>query len=648
MTADRSGADEGGRNRGAWMGDRKDWKVEAGVVTGLLLLTLALRLSILPDRWINPDEGAHLMDALLVLMGYVPAVDFGARQPLYVYTMAGMFQLTGVSLEAGRLFPLLCSLLVGVPLYLLVRELFGRSSALLALALWWMLPFEIRASSVVKTEPFAMLLAVSSVWAAVRGVRGPAGWMLAAGALAAAGFYVRESAIVLPLVILVFLAVHHGRRVRPAIGGFAMFLGGYAAVCLVASLFYLRWMGASAFVDFTPVRFVASALQEAVPIFPAAPVEEAAAMRLQYGEDPAAYTESLRQGVFLYLFLIVGAGFAGLRWLWSLRHGGGEHRAAFALALSWTVLLGLAYAWHFTQRGFWVDYSREFAPPLILAFVGWIPIAAPELRKRRAAIKLIVGTVVLGGAWIIFQRQFHGFYGLGHHVSLGVVLFLLFYHVRSLPVERRGTYAAGMVAVTGLIVGGRFTPFGAIFTGPVGALVTLTLAAGFAGWVLVRSGRNAVGTLSRSLPLGLVVGALVVTLSHGARNFNIKFQGVWSPEALAEVADYIRETTHPDDRVMSGGVVWELEAHRLPWGLYSHPMSIQRILPPDESAALTAAFKAAPPEVIVMDGITERTFGPNIVALEETLASEYRLIMEPIPVTFPVRVYRRMSPPPLP
>ena len=50
----------------------------------ILLAGLAVRLLLLQLRWINPDEGAHLLDARLWLAGQVPVADFGARQPFYI------------------------------------------------------------------------------------------------------------------------------------------------------------------------------------------------------------------------------------------------------------------------------------------------------------------------------------------------------------------------------------------------------------------------------------------------------------------------------------------------------------------------------------------------------------------------------------
>lgn len=627
-------------------------RAEAWLIAALLVVTLTLRLSNLGGHWIDPDEGAHLMDALLVHRGYVPEVDFVARQPLYVYVLAGFFWLTGVSLEAGRFFPVICSLLVGLPLYALSRDLFGRGSALLALATWWMLPLEIRASSVVKTEPFAILLAVSCVFAAVRAVRSSSwAWMLGAGMLGAAGFYVRESALVIPPAILLYVAWENRGRLGPTTRSFGTFVAGYLLVCLAAGLFYSHWVGTSAFVRFTPVHFVLGSLESAVATLPQASVGELADASYAYGESAAEYLQSVKDGVFYLLFLIAAGGFAGLYWLAGLFRrddpetdpGTSTRQAGLALVLAWAVLLGLAYAWHFSQRGFWFDYSREFIAPLILALVGWLTAVVPSLRRRGPVIRLIIGAIVVGWLWMLFQDRFPSFYGIGHHATLGAVLFLLFWHLRDFDDGRRYVYALGMTAMAALIVGARYTPIAGLISGSRGSLLTLVGATLFAAVMIWKANGRPAAVLLRSLPLALVAGSLVVCLSYSALRFRYK-QGIWSPEAVAEVTGYLTETTAPEDRVMSGGVVWELNAHRLPWGLYSHPMVIQRVLPAEESRALTEAFKADPPEVIVMDGITERTFGPNVQQLDAILATYYELVMEPEPVTFDVKVYRRIRP----
>jgi len=73
-------------------------KINATIILLLVVLfaSLSVRVWLLDKRWINPDEGAHLMDAVLALDGMIPSVDFHSRQPLYVYANAATLKLLGI------------------------------------------------------------------------------------------------------------------------------------------------------------------------------------------------------------------------------------------------------------------------------------------------------------------------------------------------------------------------------------------------------------------------------------------------------------------------------------------------------------------------------------------------------------------------
>ena len=138
------------------------------ILAGFLLLSLMLRMWMLDKRWINPDEGAHLMDAVFTLQGHIPQVDFAARQTFYVLVNAVWLKLWGVSYLYGRLFPMTCSLLTGIMVFLIARRLFNEEIALLAAITYLMLPLEVLNSVVVKTEPLANLLACVSYYLLLR------------------------------------------------------------------------------------------------------------------------------------------------------------------------------------------------------------------------------------------------------------------------------------------------------------------------------------------------------------------------------------------------------------------------------------------------------------------------------------------------
>src|SRR5688572_10808427 len=124
---------------------------------------LALRLALVQLRWINPDEGAHLMDARLVLDGLFPAVDFGARQPFYVYLLALWLHLTGAGFEGVRVLMALLDTAVGTLVYAIGARVLPARSALLGAALYLLLPFTIFWAPLVHTEPLGMVLVAAAL-----------------------------------------------------------------------------------------------------------------------------------------------------------------------------------------------------------------------------------------------------------------------------------------------------------------------------------------------------------------------------------------------------------------------------------------------------------------------------------------------------
>src|SRR5262245_48821679 len=159
-------------------------KIDVGylVLLAVCVVSLSIRLWLLDKRWINADEGPHLMDAVLVLDGKVPQVDFASKGLFYVYSIAVFLSLFGRSYVSGRLLPVTCSLLVGMVIFLLATELFDRKVGLLSSVTYWILPFEITQSSVVKTEPLVALLSCMAVYGVARfSRRGQGAWLFIAG-----------------------------------------------------------------------------------------------------------------------------------------------------------------------------------------------------------------------------------------------------------------------------------------------------------------------------------------------------------------------------------------------------------------------------------------------------------------------------------
>ena len=65
------------------------------ILLAVFVLSLSVRIWLLDKRWITPDEGAHLMDAVLALDGKIPEIDFASRQPFYVYANGDLVAKSG-------------------------------------------------------------------------------------------------------------------------------------------------------------------------------------------------------------------------------------------------------------------------------------------------------------------------------------------------------------------------------------------------------------------------------------------------------------------------------------------------------------------------------------------------------------------------
>ncbi|MGH9163766.1 MAG: glycosyltransferase family 39 protein, partial [Vicinamibacteraceae bacterium] len=412
------------------------------LLAAVLVASLTIRWALLGERWVNPDEGAHLMDAWLVLNGYVPGVDIATRQPLYVYGLAATLDIFGATLYAGRLLPVACSVLTGVMIYLLGSALADRRIGLLASCLYLLLPLEILQSTAVKTEAPVTLLVVSSLYAAVAGERHQRGSLLVvSGIVAAAGYYVRETALLVPVVVTIFLVAARGWRavLRPL----ALFASGYAAMVLVVLALFAPFLSPEDFWQFSPISFVADILARlgshllalrAGTLVPTEPLPGNPGVSAEqswqgYGEPTALYLAYLRDAVMLHGFLFVGLALA-VWYVWQRQQGKDrdslrQDRTTIVTLSAWLTILGAMYLYRYLARGFFIDYFREFLPPLVLSFAIGLCRAAPALRDGRNIVRLLALALSLGAVWFLLQARFPDQFGIGHHATLASALLAL-------------------------------------------------------------------------------------------------------------------------------------------------------------------------------------------------------------------------------
>ncbi len=629
------------------------------IMVAVFLVSLAIRLWLLDRRWINPDEGAHLVDAALLLEGNVPAVDYGSRQPFYVLMVSVFLKLFGINYTAGRLLPLTCSMLTGVMLFLIGRGLFREETGILSALIYWMLPLELVNSVVVKMQSLVVLLTCISLYGAVLFYRsGRELWLVPAGVFAGLAFYVRESALVIPVVILGFAVFACKGRPGRISGSLAMFMAGYAGLFAIVLGWYGKYMSVRELLtgSLSPLGIVHWAWTRVNSFF--LPVQHASARdSLEHAammESKDIYNDYALDAAYLHLFLLAGLVFSALFLLyrsWSEFRKEGkfpfDRATPWVLVYLWVFLLFLAYAFFFFNRGFFIDYSRELLPPLVVIFCAWLCRTAPAF-SRHGIIEGSVLMVMPASALIfLFQSNNRESYGTGHHLSLAIVVFTLIYFMDKIksPARRR-SFILSLSALIVLIPVSRIIPaLQPHFSGTVPSLGAVALAYAAAWLVRDKDMRCSWTRHATFLSHSVAAGLFVVSIAYSGTLLNTAYDAAWSPRAVEQAVRYLETHTRRSDEVLSGAVIWEFQARRRLFQKISHPLSFEYSISEDEADKIRLAASLYPPRAIILDGYTERTYLRQIPWLNELVQEKYILAQTVGPAIYPVRIYLLKSKP---
>lgn len=610
----------------------------------ILLASLALRLVLLPHRWINPDEGAHLMDGRLLLDGLIPLVDFDSRQVLYVYILAGWLKLTGSHLETARLLFLGASVAVVLLVFAIARRLFGARPAVFATAVYAFFPLSVVWSGNVHMQPITLVFACLGFYclAGILEDR-PIRASVLAGLCFGLMFYVRESALAAVAAAVLFILVvtptwsGRLRRVGALGAGFlavsAIMIGSYSTVLSPSQL----WEGPLNPVSL-PVRMVIGDPVPAGPEPPVRPPELQGPTRSEQQTLRTAVT-NIRSVTSMALFLLVGlagslGSLAGRRR--SDQEGRGEV-SGYLLLWLWFGFIAAAYGVWVLKVGFYPQYFTEMVPPLAIAFGAVVPASAERWAGRQlpAWIWVLVGLALAA----VFLTARLG--GLSSLVYLGAPGLLLA-GAAALAAGKRAEAAGALGAVAVLVLAGESPPF------PAARVVKVAVAFGafsVAVWVAGRSGRFRRWDF---VLVALASGAAVFSFQRAGRLLSVAYQCVWPPHLLGPVASLIRDQTRPGDEVMSGAVAWEFEAGRRPFRRISHPLKFLARSEPWEEREVERGMATAPPAIVVLDGYTERTFGRVFEPLPDVLRQRYDLLGTWQGARHPVQLFRLKARTPAP
>lgn len=624
-------------------------RAELGWLIAILGLSLVLRLALVPDRWINPDEGAHLMDGRLALDGLLPFVDFGSRQIAYTYVLAGLLRLTHDG-YAGVRFGIAALTVANVYLvYLIARRLFDSRTGVAAALLYAVQPLAVIWSPIVHTEPVAIFPTCLGVYFLIRHFQAPGDRfsLLLAGVSLSLAYYVRESSLGVATAVAVVVAVESWKTPGLLLRRYGLLALGFLIPCAGLTLLYLGHLSPKGWWEsrINPLAIVLDHLPSLGNAKPAAQgpavAAEATLRSVQTRDTTLAYLQSVA-GFCAGLLAALAASLAlGIGKRGDERWRRGTPRPDILL-YAWLGGLALVYGYWAVRRGFFPQYAEEFLPALsILAAAVAADLFRLSLPQERfgPALGLLAAYLVAAFAASRAAASDLPVYICFLVPALGLSL-------AQLAAEgRMRAWAFVAAAVLALLL---------LASPPVGAPVFLrralklaTLPVALAGiWAAARRDER----LRSRFPAFCVCTALVTLLGWSSGRagavMDLAYQTVWPPETVRTVADLIRRESSEGDRVLSGAVIWELEAGRRPFANISHPLGFGADATPDFIDRLSRKLVNEPPRFVVLDGYTEKTYGMLFKDLPETLSARYRLVLDLPGVNYPVRVYRLREPGP--
>ncbi len=599
-------------------------------VIGLIFVTaLVVRLLGMPLRWINPDEGAHLMDARLLLQGMIPVVDYASRQPLYTLLLAICLKLFGMTLWAGRLLPILACVGIGWMIFLIGRRLFDASTGIVAAAIYLFLPYTLIWSTVVKTEMPAVFFCCVAAYLLIVGLQSQSRVMVfffLAGISSALAFYVRQTTLYLPAAVFLFLLFYptEDRSVRWRRLG--VYFAGFISVCLLVGLYYGYHLGLRSllFSQLNPVHLIVSRLGHFFGALPAElRVVDSEGYRI-LEQDPAYAMQSWRDAVFFAAFILFAAGLALVQQLQSGDQQKANH--IILLWLLWPLLAFLAYVYQSIQSVFYSQYFLEVVPYLTILAAAQILYLCKRL-SWSVWRTLLMAALVFYVIFLLMRYFWHWQWPVAAHLSFAVGLTVVYMlaekylwkRIQS-PLPELLTAAIGIVALAWL---GHFLRLEPLVYAAI-AVMAMALV----------SYRRLQDTVVAALLL--VTFGWFLTASYSGARIGPKYEAVWSPSTLHQVTKILTSQSEPSDTVLSGAMIWTFASGLQPYGGVTHPTVFIKKFDED----FEKKFQQQRPSFIILDGHSEKKFARYWSFIREEMEMNYSLVAEVKGAHYPVRIYR--------
>ena len=378
------------------------------VLSILLIISIVIRLLFLPERWINPDEGAHLYDAKFVLDGKIPVVDYGSRMPVYVYTLAAFLKVFGCNYESGRLLPLFSNIGIGILVFLIGNKLFNsKKIALLASAIYLFSPLSILWSVVVKTElPETLFVCIGMflLLGYIKEEKEKYNLIFFSGFFFALAYYVRQSAIVILAASLLFVIFVYKRNIYKIVKTYGVMLLGYFSVVFIIFVCFSGFMGFTATWEssLNPLGTAMDPIQKITKIPEEVTIDPAMSSSTDFrlGDQPFSATiwewkYTMRLNSFLGICMILSLAIL-LYYFTKRAHDPtfSEIRLPYTFMYCWFFLIFIFYIYYTAQRGFFNQYFGELLPPLAL-IASYVVYSIASNRQIQKRLKVFIAIILL-------------------------------------------------------------------------------------------------------------------------------------------------------------------------------------------------------------------------------------------------------------
>jgi len=369
----------------------------------ILFISFLIRLLFLPERWINPDEGAHIYDAKFILEGKIPFVDYASRMPVYVYTIAAFLKVFECNYMSGRLLPLFSNIGIGILVFLIGDKLFNsKKIALLASAIYLFSPLSILWSVVVKTELLETLFVCIGMFLLlgyIKEEKEKYTLLFFSGIFFALAYYVRQSAVVILIASLLIIIFVYKKNIYKTVKTYGVMLLGYFSVVFIIFVCFSSFMGVSATWNssLNPLSTVMDPIQKITGMVSETTTSGSLGSTHQqpYAQTIADWKWILKLNSFLVIGILLFFPILISRFIRKKNTDIFEKdKTSLIFLCLWAIAIFIFYIYYSIRTSFFTPYFGEVLPPLVIILAYGIVFFAAEM-KSHEKLKKNVGWVCI-------------------------------------------------------------------------------------------------------------------------------------------------------------------------------------------------------------------------------------------------------------